>query len=172
MEKEEKPVPTEARQRILGPAPGQAALTFSEEIPFRFGPRHCGQSSAHALVMSKAAKRTKAHRLRRGAAIAEVPTGSCGLTESTERSRNLQRQRKKLCGQPTLRRFMLGFWRTIRRSQCSAKRNRSMTADGARTFQSAGSSSRTTGLRIGCRSAFERCCGLESPRSAICARVH
>ena len=48
----------------------------------------------------------------------------------------------------------------------------SVRADGARTFQSAGSSSRTTGLRIGCRSAFERCCGVESPRSAICARVH
>ncbi len=55
---------------------------------------------------------------------------------------------------------------------CQLFHSFSMTADGARAFQSAGSSSRTTGLRIGCRSAFERCCGLESPRSAICARVH
>jgi len=76
MAKEEKPVPTEARQRIFGPALGQAALSFSEAIPFRFGPRHCGQSSAHEILMSKAAKRTKAHRLRRREAITEALTGS------------------------------------------------------------------------------------------------
>ena len=48
----------------------------------------------------------------------------------------------------------------------------SVAADGARTSQSATSYSRTTGLRIGRKSAFERCCGQESPRSAICARLH
>ena len=43
---EEKPVPTEARQRTLGPPAGHVALTFSVEMPLRFGPRHWGQSAA------------------------------------------------------------------------------------------------------------------------------
>src|SRR6266478_3557254 len=48
MEKEEKPVPTEARQRTGGPSAGQVALTVSEEMPLRVGPRHCGQAAAAA----------------------------------------------------------------------------------------------------------------------------
>src|ERR1039458_4475769 len=52
---EEKPMPTEARQRTFGPSAGHAALTFSDEIPSRFGPRHWGQSAAgEAAATSRA----------------------------------------------------------------------------------------------------------------------
>jgi hypothetical protein len=43
---EEKPVPTDARHRTLGPPAGHAVVTFSAEMPLRFGPRHWGQSAA------------------------------------------------------------------------------------------------------------------------------
>src|SRR5262245_5671317 len=43
---EEKPVPTPALHRIFGPSAGQSVWILSDEIPFRCGPRHCGQSSA------------------------------------------------------------------------------------------------------------------------------
>jgi hypothetical protein len=57
---EEKPVPTEARQRTFGPSAGQAALILSEEKLLRFGPRHCGQSAADAPAgPSRHAKKTK-----------------------------------------------------------------------------------------------------------------
>jgi len=55
MEMDEKPVPTDARQRTPGPSAGHAALTFSEEIPLRFGPRHWGQSAAGKCEVRKAA---------------------------------------------------------------------------------------------------------------------
>ena len=45
-ESEEKPVPTDACQRTLGPSAGHTALTFSDEMPLRSGPRHWGQSPA------------------------------------------------------------------------------------------------------------------------------
>src|ERR1035438_2341011 len=55
MEIEEKPVPTEARQRTFGPSAGHAALTFSDEMPSRFSPRHWGQSAAvEAAATSRA----------------------------------------------------------------------------------------------------------------------
>ena len=52
---EEKPVPTDARHRTLGPSADQEALTLSEETPLRFGPRHCGQSAAGEFAASSAA---------------------------------------------------------------------------------------------------------------------
>jgi hypothetical protein len=55
MEMEEKPVPTEVRQRTFGPSAGHAALTFSDEMPSRFGPRHWGQSAAGEVAASIAA---------------------------------------------------------------------------------------------------------------------
>jgi hypothetical protein len=51
---EENPVPTEARQIILGPAGGQSMLIFSAEIPVRSGPRHCGQSPAKPIETHEA----------------------------------------------------------------------------------------------------------------------
>ena len=52
---EEKPVPTDARHSTLGPPAGHTALTFSEEMPLRFGPRHWGQSAADKGEASSAA---------------------------------------------------------------------------------------------------------------------
>src|SRR6266446_5504623 len=52
---DEKPVPTGARQRTFGPPAGQVTLIFSDEMPLRFGPRHCGQSSAKELPIGSAA---------------------------------------------------------------------------------------------------------------------
>src|ERR1035437_5511654 len=59
MEIEEKPVPTEARHRTLGPSAGQEVLMLSEEMPLRFGPRHWGQSEADAVAASSAATRIR-----------------------------------------------------------------------------------------------------------------
>src|ERR1035437_417795 len=59
MEIEEKPVPTEARHRTLGPSAGQEVLMLSEEMPLRFGPRHWGQSAADAVAASSAAATIK-----------------------------------------------------------------------------------------------------------------
>src|SRR5438874_11846759 len=53
MEQEEKPVPTEARHRTLGPVAGQAPLSVSAEMPLRFGHRHWGQSAAGELDRAK-----------------------------------------------------------------------------------------------------------------------
>ena len=58
-ETEEKPVPTDARQSTLGPSAGHAALTFSGEMPSRFGPRHWGQSAAGEVAASNAAATIK-----------------------------------------------------------------------------------------------------------------
>jgi hypothetical protein len=52
---EENPVPTDARQRSLGPSPGHAALGVSAEMPLRFGPRHWGQSAASEFEAKAAA---------------------------------------------------------------------------------------------------------------------
>src|ERR1035441_9900371 len=55
MEIEEKPVPMDARHRTLGPSADQTALTRSEEMPLRFGPRHWGQSAAGGFAAKRRA---------------------------------------------------------------------------------------------------------------------
>src|SRR6266404_3457360 len=60
MEIEENPVPSSARQRILGPSVGQGEEIFSEETPVRSGPRHWGQSAAAAVANGVAARSSNA----------------------------------------------------------------------------------------------------------------
>src|SRR5271170_4952075 len=76
-ETEENPVPTEAFQRIGGPFAGQSELQpFSAEIPFRPGPRQCGQSSAVAgIAVESAASKTAAHTRGRPSRVKSTPAG-------------------------------------------------------------------------------------------------
>src|SRR6476660_5547435 len=71
----ENPIPTGTRQRIFNPPWGKVSrIPVSLHTPSRFGPRHCGQSSARtATVKITATGSTAASLARAHATIDECP---------------------------------------------------------------------------------------------------
>src|SRR6476660_7811482 len=72
----ENPIPTGARQRIFKPLGGKVSrIPVSLHTPSRFGPRHCGQSSARtATVKIKATSSTAA-----SLALANLTINDCPI---------------------------------------------------------------------------------------------